>query len=244
MGTIQPSQSDYMQATKGGGHGDYHLIVLAPNSVQEMVDLTYLAFELADKYRSPAMLLSDGAIGQMMEKVELPEPIEYKSNKPWATTGKPIGRGRNILTSLYIESETMEQKNIELQAKFKKITENEVRFEEYQTDDAEIIITAFGLSSRIAKKSVDLAREQGMKVGIFRPITVWPCPYEPLEEIAAHDRLKFFLSVEMNAGQMVEDVKLAVCGKKPVHFYGRMGGIIPTPDEILGELIRLVHSEP
>lgn len=243
LGTIQPSQSDYMQATKGGGHGDYHLIVLAPNSVQEMVDLTYLAFELADKYRSPAMLLSDGAIGQMMEKVELPEPIEYKPNKPWATTGKPPDRERNILTSLYIESETMEQKNIELQAKFKKIRENEVRFEEYKTDDAEIIITAFGLSSRIVKKSVDQAREQGMKVGIFRPITVWPFPLQPLAEIAARDHVKFFLSVEMNAGQMVEDVKLAVCGQKPVYFYGRMGGIIPTPDEILIQIQKLVNSE-
>lgn len=243
LGTIQPSQSDYMQATKGGGHGDYHLIVLAPNSVQEMVDLTYLAFELADKYRSPAMLLSDGAIGQMMEKVELPGPIEYKPNKPWATTGKPTDRKRNILTSLYIESETMEQKNLELQAKFKQIQENEVRFEEYQTDDAEIVVTAFGLSSRIAKKSVDLAREQGMKVGIFRPITVWPFPVNPLEDIAARDHVKFFLSVEMNAGQMVEDVKLAVCGKKPVYFYGRMGGIIPTPGEILREINRLANSE-
>ena len=243
LGTIQPSQSDYMQATKGGGHGDYHLIVLAPNSVQEMVDLTYLAFELADKYRSPAMLLSDGAIGQMMEKVELPEPIEYKPNKPWATTGKPLDRERNILTSLYIESETMEQKNIELQAKFKKIQENEVRFEEYRTEDAEIVITAFGLSSRIAKKSMDLARETGMKVGIFRPITVWPFPLQPLAEIASRDHVKFFLSVEMNAGQMVEDVKLAICGQKPVHFYGRMGGIIPTPDEVLKEIIRLVNSK-
>ena len=243
LGTIQPSQSDYMQATKGGGHGDYHLIVLAPNSVQEMVDLTYLAFELTDKYRSPAMLLSDGAIGQMMEKVELPEPIEYKPNKPWATTGKPPDRERNILTSLYIESETMEQKNIELQAKFKKIQENEVRFEEYRTEDAEIVITAFGLSSRIAKKSMDLARETGMKVGIFRPITVWPFPLQPLAEIASRDHVKFFLSVEMNAGQMVEDVKLAVCGQKPVHFYGRMGGIIPTPDEVLKEIIRLVNSK-
>lgn len=243
LGTIQPSQSDYLQATKGGGHGDYHLIVLAPNSVQEMADLTYLAFELADKYRSPAMLLSDGAIGQMMEKVELPEPIEYKPNKPWATTGKPSNRKRNILTSLYIESESMEQKNFELQAKFKKIRENEVRFEEYQTDDAEIIITAFGLCSRIAKKATDLAREKGMKVGIFRPITVWPFPLQALGEMASCDYVKFFLSVEMNAGQMVEDVKLAVCGQKPVYFYGRMGGIIPTPDEILEEIRRLMNKE-
>jgi len=233
LGTIQPSQSDYFQATKGGGHGDYHLIVLAPNSVQEMVDHVYLGFELADKYRSPAMLLSDGAIGQMMEKVQLPDPIEYKPDKPWATIGKKPGQERNYLTSLYIQSEEMEEKNIELQAKFKKIEENEVRFEEYKTDDAEIIIVSFGLSSRISKKSVDMAREAGLKVGLFRPITVWPFPANKIADIATRKQVKFFISVEMNAGQMLEDVKLAVNGKKPVYFYGRMGGIIPTPKEIL-----------
>jgi 2-oxoglutarate ferredoxin oxidoreductase subunit alpha len=232
LGTIQPSQSDYFQATKGGGHGDYHLIVLAPNSVQEMVDHVYLGFELADKYRSPAMLLSDGAIGQMMEKVQLPDPIEYKPDKPWATVGKKSGQERNFLTSLYIQPEEMEKKNIELQAKFKKIEENEVRFEEYRTNDAEIIIVSFGLSSRISKKSVDMAREAGLKVGLFRPITVWPFPANKIADIAARKQVKFFISVEMNAGQMVEDVKLAVNGKKPVYFYGRMGGIIPTPKEI------------
>lgn len=232
LGTIQPSQSDYFQATKGGGHGDYHLIVLAPNSVQEMVDHVYLGFELADKYRSPAMLLSDGAIGQMMEKVQLPDPIEYKPDKPWATVGKKPGQERNFLTSLYIQPEEMEEKNIELQAKFKKIEENEVRFEEYKIDDAEIIIVSFGLSSRISKKSVDMAREAGLKVGLFRPITVWPFPANQIADIAARKQVKFFISIEMNAGQMVEDVKLAVNGKKSVYFYGRMGGIIPTPKEI------------
>lgn len=232
LGTIQPSQSDYFQATKGGGHGDYHLIVLAPNSVQEMVDHVYLGFELADKYRSPAMLLSDGAIGQMMEKVQLPDPIEYKPDKPWATVGKKPGQERNFLTSLYIQPEEMEEKNIELQAKFKKIEENEVRFEEYKTADAEIIIVSFGLSSRISKKSVEMAREAGLKVGLFRPITVWPFPTKQIADIAARKQVKFLISVEMNAGQMVEDVKLAVNGKKSVYFYGRMGGIIPTPKEI------------
>ncbi|MBN1271312.1 MAG: 3-methyl-2-oxobutanoate dehydrogenase subunit VorB [Candidatus Aminicenantes bacterium] len=233
LGTIQPSQSDYNQATKGGGHGDYNIIVLVPNSVQEMVDHCRLAFELADKYRTPAMLLSDGAIGQMMEKVNLPEPIEYKPNKPWATTGKTPDRERNILTSLYIKSETMEEKNKILQEKYKQIIANEIRFDEYKTDDAEIIITSFGLTSRIAKKTVDIGREEGMKLGLFRPITVWPFPTKALAEIASRPQVKFFISVEMNAGQMVEDVKLAVCGQKSVHFYGRMGGIVPTPDEIL-----------
>ncbi len=237
LGTIQPSQSDYNQATKGGGHGDYNLIVLAPNSVQEMVDHCYLAFELADKYRSPAMLLSDGAVGQMMEKVMLPEPMEYKPDKPWATVGKPKTRERNILTSLYIKSETMEDKNRELQQKFQRIRENEVRYDEYKMDDAEMVITAFGLTSRVAKKAVDIGREAGLKLGMFRPITVWPYPYDRLNEIAGRKGVRFFCSVEMNAGQMVQDVKLAVCGLKPVHFYGRMGGIVPTPQEIF-EVIR------
>lgn len=231
LGTIQPSQGDYFQAVKGGGHGDYNLIVLGPNSVQDMVDHIFLAFDLADKYLSPVMLLADGAIGQMMEKVILPDPIPYKPNKPWATTGKTPDRERNILTSLFIESEAMEKRNLKLQEKFKKIRQNEVRFEEYKTDDAEVIIVAFGLCSRISKKTIDIGRQIGIKMGLFRPITLWPFPYEQLEEIASRNHVKFFISVEMNAGQMVEDVKLAVCGKKPVHFFGRLGGIVPTPDE-------------
>ena len=236
LGTIQPSQGDYFQAVKGGGHGDYHMIVLGPNSVQEMVDHTFLGFELADKYRCPALILSDGAIGQMMEKVVLPEPVPYKPNKPWATTGKPPDRERNILTSLYIQSEEMEKKNLILQEKYKKIVKNEVRFEEYQTDDAEIVIAAFGLTSRISKKVVDLGREEGIKIGLFRPISLWPFPMNQIAEIASRDCVKFFISVEMNAGQMVEDVRLAVSGKKPVYFYGRMGGIIPTPAEIFNAI--------
>jgi len=233
LGTIQPSQGDYFQAVKGGGHGDYHLIVLAPNSVQEMVDHCSLAFDLADKYRIPAMLLSDGAIGQMMEKVVLPDPVPYKPDKPWATTGKTPDRPRNIITSLYIQSEDMEQKNKRLQEKYKLIKENEVRFEEYKIDDAEIILTSFGLSSRICKKVVDLGREKGIKLGLLRPITLWPFPSCKIAELAAQNRVKFFLSMEMNAGQMVEDVQLSVNGKKPVYFFGRAGGIIPTPDEVL-----------
>jgi 2-oxoglutarate ferredoxin oxidoreductase subunit alpha len=198
-----------------------------------MVDHCRLAFDLADKYRTPAMLLSDGSIGQMMEKVVLPEPIPYKPDKPWATTGKTPDRKRNIITSLYIQSEDMEKKNQTIQAKYSQITANEVRFEKYRVDDAEIIISAFGLTSRICKKVVDLAREEGIKMGLFRPITVWPFPTDQLAELAAQDRVKFFLSVEMNAGQMVEDIRLSVNGKKPVYFYGRQGGIVPTPEEIL-----------
>ena len=233
LGTVQPSQGDYFQAVKGGGHGDYNLIVLGPNSVQDMVDHTFLAFELADKYLTPVMLLVDGAIGQMMEKVMMPPPIEYKPDKPWATTGKTKDRKSNILTSLFIASEEMEKRNLILQEKYRKIRENEVRYEEYKTEDAEIIIAAFGLCSRISKKTIDMGREAGLKLGLFRPVTLWPYPYDRLGEIASGDKVKFFISIEMNAGQMVEDVKLAVCGKKPVYFYGRMGGIVPTPQEVL-----------
>lgn len=232
LGTIQPSQGDYFQATKGGGHGDYNVIVFGPNSVQEMADHTYYGFELADKYRTPVVILSDGAIGQMMEKVTLPDRMEYKPTKPWATTGKTADRERNILTSLYIQSEDMEQVNIRLQKKYQEIKEKEVRYEEYLTDDAEIVVTAYGLCSRLSKKAVELGRKAGIKMGLFRPITLWPFPYSQIEGIAERDAVKFFISIEMNAGQMVEDVKLGVCGKKPVHFYGRMGGIVPTPEEV------------
>lgn len=233
LGTIQPGQGDYFQAVKGGGHGDYRLIVLAPNSVQEMVDFTILAFDLADKYRTPALILSDGAIGQIMEKVVLPDPKPYTPDKPWATTGKTPDRERNIITSLYIESEHMEKKNLELQKKFDLIEANEVRYEEYMVEDAEVIIVAYGVTSRTSKKVVDLAREEGIKMGIHRPITLWPFPKERIAELAESDRVKVFFSVEMSAGQMIEDVKLAVNGKKPTRFYGRTGGIIPAPEEIL-----------
>jgi 2-oxoglutarate ferredoxin oxidoreductase subunit alpha len=231
LGTVQPSQGDYFQAVKGGGHGDYHVIALGPNSVQEMVDHVYLAFELADKYRAPTLILTDGAIGQMMEKVILPAPIKYEPDKPWATTGKTPDRERNILTSLYIQSEDMEKRNLKLQAKYKKILETEVRFEEYMVEDAEYIIVAYGLCSRIAKNVVNRGREEGIKIGLFRPITLWPYPWNEIGSLADNDRIKFFISVEMNAGQMLEDVRLAVSGKKPVHFFGRLGGIVPTPEE-------------
>lgn len=234
LGTIQPSQGDYFQATKGGGHGDYHLIVLAPASVQEMADFVFLGFELADKYRNPVMILSDGAIGQMMEKVRFPKRDVPKVSKPWATTGKSEHRQRNIITSLFIQPEKMEKVNIQLVEKYKKVTENEIRYEEIQTGDAEYLLVAYGLSARICHKTLQLAREKGLKVGLLRPITLYPYPYEVINKIADH--LKGILTVELNAGQMVEDVRLAVNGKVPVKYYGRMGGIIPGPDEILENL--------
>ncbi len=233
LGTIQPSQGDYFQATKGGGHGDYKLIVLAPSSVQEMADFVRLGFDLADKYRNPVMILADGAIGQMMEKVELFEqqPKGGTIPKPWATTGKTKDRERNIITSLHIDPREMEKINLRLQAKYKEIQEKEVRYETFKVEDAEYILTAFGLGARICKKVVELGREKGYKIGLIRPITLFPFPSKIFKEIST--KVKGILDVEMNAGQMVEDVRLSVEGKTKVEFYGRMGGIIPTPEEIL-----------
>jgi 2-oxoglutarate ferredoxin oxidoreductase subunit alpha len=231
LGTIQPSQGDYFQATKGGGHGDYRLIVLAPNSVQEMADFVFEGFKLAEKYRNPAMILTDGALGQMMEKVFLPEDNSLPKTIPdWATRGKPKGGKQRVITSLHIQPEQMEQINFELLAKYEKM-QSEVRYEEIAVDDAEILLVAFGLSSRICQKVVDLGREKGLKIGLLRPITLYPFPTKRLKKLA--DQVLFMMSVEMNAGQMVEDVKLAVEGKVPVFFKGRMGGMIPTPEEIL-----------
>jgi 2-oxoglutarate/2-oxoacid ferredoxin oxidoreductase subunit alpha len=233
LGTIQPSQGDYFQSVKGGGHGDYRLIVLAPSSVQEMAGFVYDAFDLADKYRNPVMILSDGALGQMMEKVEFPEydPAAHTPPKPWATTGKPKSRERNVITSLHIVPEKMEQINLHLQEKYRRIQEREVRFESVMTEDAEYIVVAYGLVARIAHRAVQLAREQGIKVGLIRPITLFPFPTDPLRKIA--EKVKGMLVVEMNAGQMVEDVRLAVEGRVPVRFHGRMGGVIPSPVEVL-----------
>lgn len=236
LGTIQPSQGDYFQAVKGGGHGDYRLITLAPNSVQEMVDFTILAFELADKYLTPVLILSDGAIGQMMEKVVLPDPIVPQTPKPWATTGKTPDRKRNIITSLYIQSEDMEAKNLRLQKKYESIEDSEVLTEAYQLDDAEIIMVAYGVTSRTCKKVVDLARQQNLKFGLLRPKTLWPFPKKQLNSLADKSGVKKFFSVEMSSGQMIEDVQLVVNGRKPVGFFGRNGGIIPTPEEILASL--------
>lgn len=238
LGTIQPGQGDYFQSTKGGGHGDYKLIVLAPSSVQEMADFVFLGFDLADKYRNPVMILSDGAIGQMMEKVTFRDYVYKKVDKPWATTGKPPTRERNYITSLHIQPEKLEISNLQLVEKYKKISENEVRYEEVMTDDAEYLFVAYGLSARICHKAAIIAREKGIKAGMFRPITLFPYPYKRLNEIS--DRVKLMLTVELNAGQMVEDVRLAVNGKIPVEFYGRLGGMVPTPEEIVTNLENLI----
>ncbi len=240
LGTIQPSQGDYFQAVKGGGHGDYHLIVLAPDCVQEMADFVYLGFDLAEKYRNPVLILSDGALGQMMEKVIFPDydVNKHRSPKPWATTGKTPDRPPNVITSLHIQSEEMEKINLRLQAKYRTIEKNEVRYETINTDDADLLLVAFGLSSRICQKAMELARLEGIKVGFLRPITLYPFPYDALNKLA--DKLKGVLVVEMNAGQMLEDVRLGVCGKVPVEFYGRMGGIIPSPEEIVDILKKMI----
>ena len=243
LGTIQPSQSDYFQACKGGGHGDYHLIVLAPSSVQEMADFVDLAFELAFRYRNPAMILADGAIGQMMEKVMLP-PFKPRRTEeqimkecPWATTGRIGGRKPNIITSLELRSEEMEIINNNIQKKYRECEEKEVRFEEYLLDDAEYAIMAFGSAARVAKKSIDNARAEGIKVGLLRPITLWPFPTKEVQRLAS--KVKGILSVEFNAGQMVEDIRLAVGGGIPVQHFGRLGGIIPDPDEVVEALKRM-----
>ena len=240
LGTIQPSQADYFQAVKGGGHGDYKMIVLAPASVQEMCDHTKLGFDLAFKYRTPVMILSDGAIGQMMEKVVLFDPIPRRTDEelikqnPWAATGKPKDREHIIITSLDLDPAGQERVNLKLQAKYRKMEENEVRYETLNCEDAEYVFVAFGLSARICQKSMDLARAKGIKVGLFRPITLFPFPVKPMNELGK--KVKGMLVVEMNAGQMIEDVKLSVgCSIKIEHF-GRFGGIIPTPDEVVKAL--------
>lgn len=240
LGTIQPSQSDYFQSTRGGGNGDYYVIVLAPNSVQEMADFVDLAFELAFEYRNPAMILSDGVIGQMMEKVILP-PIkprrteeEIKRDCPWATIGRTPDRDVNILTSLELQSEVMEKRNLHLQKKYDLVKEKEVRYEQTQVEDADYVIVAFGSMARISEKAIELAREEGIKVGLFRPITLWPFPEKEIAKLA--ESKKGFLVAELNAGQMIEDVRLAVNGKTIVAHFGRLGGMVPDPDEIVNAL--------
>lgn len=240
LGTIQPSQSDYFQATRGGGNGDYNVIVLAPASVQEMADFVDLAFELAFKYRNPAMILSDGVIGQMMEKVVLP-PMkprrteeQIKKECAWASIGRTRDREPNIITSLELKPEVMEVRNLHLQEKYRRIKETEVRYETTLCDDADYLIVAFGSASRIAEKSVETARAKGIKVGLFRPITLWPFPSKEIME--ASKGKKGILVAEINAGQMVEDVRLAVNGTIPVDHFGRLGGIVPDPEEIVKAL--------
>ncbi|MBO5044845.1 MAG: 3-methyl-2-oxobutanoate dehydrogenase subunit VorB [Alistipes sp.] len=242
LGTIQPSQGDYFQACKGGGHGDYHLIVLAPSSVQEMHDFVILAFDLAFKYRTPAMLLADGAIGQMMEKVVLAPQQPRRTDeqiaeecKAWAACGKGGRKDRNICTSLFLQPEELKVLNDRLQAKYKQIEAAEARWEEIECDDAEYVLVAFGSSARICSATVEAARAEGIKLGLLRPITLWPFPAKPLAEFAERG-VKGFLSVELNAGQMVEDVRLAVNGKAQVEHFGTTGGMMVSPDDVLAEL--------
>lgn len=237
LGTIQPSQADYFQTVKGGGHGDYRLITLAPSSVQEMADFVALGFDLAFKYANPSMILTDGMIGQLMEKVTLPPFRTRKTEKeileesPWAAQGKLANRLPNIITSLELDPVIMEEKNNRFQDKYRRIEENEVRYEEYMCDDADYLLIAFGSSARICQKAIEIARAQDLKLGLLRPITLWPFPKNVIASYA--NRVKGILSVELNAGQMVEDVRLAVNGKIKVEHFGRLGGIVFTPDEIV-----------
>lgn len=238
LGGIQPSQADYWQATKAPGHGDFQVLVFAPATVQEMVDLVGTAFDLGDKYRMPAMILADGMLGQMMEPVEIPDnPRTDLPEKPWATDGHKGQREHNVINSLYLTPQALEQLSIERFKRYEIVKENEQRVEEYLTDDADIIVVAYGASSRVAHSAVDSAREKGMKVGLIRPITLWPFPVDALKKAA--ETAKSFLCVEMSMGQMVDDVRLAIECKRPVSFFGRTGGVIPTPAEILNEIEKL-----
>ncbi len=231
LGGIQPSQSDYFQSTRGGGHGDYHLIVLAPASVQEMADMTVKGFDLADKYRMPVMLLADGTMGQMMEPVSLDLSIAEAPEKPWATTGTKLARTHNIVNSLSLVPEELEKLNNARYAKYEIVKKNEVMYEEYMMDDAEICVVAFGIAARVSKNAVVAARKNGVKVGLIRPITLWPFPTDVVAKAA--DKAKRFISVELSMGQMIEDVRLAVNGKAPVELCYRVGGMIPTPEQVL-----------
>jgi len=241
LGGIQPSQSDYFQSTKGGGHGDYRLIVLTPDSVQEMADLTMLAFELSEKYRVPAMLLADGTMGQMMEPVEIREANYTPTEKDWTVTGTQMKRKHNVVNSLYLSPEELEKTNFERFERYKQIEENEARYESFMMEDAEYCVVAFGIASRVSKNAVIAAREMGIKVGMIRPITIWPFPVKPLAEAA--DKVKSFLSVELSMGQMIEDVKLATECKKPVYLCNRVGGMIPTPEQVLESIKKMAGGE-
>lgn len=239
LGGILPAQCDYFQAVKGGGHGDYKMVVLAPSSVQELYELTVEAFNISDKYRQLTMIMGDGVLGQMMEAVEFKDQENIvKVEKPWATTGTGLKREHNTIQSIYIQPEVLEEHNRKLQRKYKLIEENEVRVESYNCEDADIIVTAFGTTARIVNNVIKMAKKEGIKVGLIRPITLWPFPVKEFEKYA--EVPKAFLSVELNAGQMVEDVRLAVNGKRPVYFYGRMGGMIPTQQEILDQIKQIL----
>jgi 2-oxoglutarate ferredoxin oxidoreductase subunit alpha len=241
LGNIAPSQGDYNQIVRGGGHGDYHSIVLAPASVQEAIDLTVLSFDLAEKYRSIVVVLADGNVGQMMEPAELPpmQPVG-RSFPEWAVGGA-MGRERRILSSIYLKPEDEEVTNLRLLERWRAIQDNEIRYKEYYLDDAEIVVVGFGTAGRVALSAVRAARAEGIRVGLLRPITVSPYPYAQIAQLTPQARV--FLVVEMNAGQMLQDVRLAVSGRTPVEFYGRLGGMVPFPEEIVSEIKR-VASEP
>ena len=237
LGGIQPAQSDYYQATRGIGHGDAHLLVFAPAGIQEMCDLMTDAFDKADEYRMPAMILGDGAIGQMMEPVTLPEPKANLIEKPWATTGTNMARPHNIVNSLYLQPDALEANIRARFERYARIQATEARCEEYMADDADIMVVSYGISSRIAKSAIKRARAEGIKVGLLRPITLWPFPSAVLKKHAAH--VKAFLDVELNMGQMIDDVRLAIECARPVEYVGRTGGIIITPDEVLAALRKM-----
>lgn len=237
LGGIQPSQADYWQATRGLGHGGAHVLVFAPSSIQEMVDLVFDAFELAEKYRMPAIMLSDGLLGQMMEPVVFPEREPLLIDKPWALTGHEYKREHNIVNSLYLEATELEAKNNEREQRYDTIRKNEARTQKYLMDDAVIAVVAYGAAARVAGAAIDSVREMGIKAGLIRPITLWPFPIEEISK--ASESLNAILTVEMSHGQMVEDVRLTVNGKIPVDFYGRNGGVLPTQDEIAKKLVEL-----
>ena len=235
LGGIQPSQADYFQATKGGGHGDFRMIVLAPSSVQEMAELTIKGFELADTYRMTAMILADGTMGQMMEPVALDLEVKPAPEKPWATTGTGLARPHNIVNSLFLSPEELEKENFKRYERYRYIEENETMYEEYMMDDADICIAAFGIAARVSKNAINEARKEGIKVGLIRPITLWPFPTAPFKKAAQH--VKHVISVELSMGQMIEDVRLATECKVPVTLCNRVGGMIPSPEQVL-EAIR------
>ena len=248
LGNIQASQGDYFQGVKGGGNGDYHLLTYAPSSVQEAIDIMMFAFDKAEKYRVPVLFLADGIIAQMMEPEEMPEMVDFKvdpEKKPWAATGWKPGDDpakRAVINSLYIETEALSVHNEALQATYREIEKNEVMWENYKTDDAEIVVTAFGTVSRVVKSAVDELRAEGVKVGLFRPISVWPFPSAALRETACTEQVKAVLDVEVNEGQMLEDVKLAINGDKPVDFFGHLGSQFPTTEEIKQKILEMKEA--
>ncbi|CVH74934.1 2-oxoglutarate oxidoreductase subunit KorA [Coriobacteriaceae bacterium CHKCI002] len=234
LGGIQPSQADYWQATRALGHGDFRVVVYAPSTVQEMADLAFTAFDVADEYRTPVMILADGMLGQMMEPVLMPEPRDERIEKPWATTGHKHRRAHNVVNSLYLTADELERLNVERYERYAAIERDEQRAETFLVDDADVVVVAFGASARVARSAVVEARARGVKAGLIRPITLWPFPVDALE--AAVPTARAFLSVEMNMGQMVDDVRLVVAGRRPVEFFGRTGGVIPTPVEVLDRI--------